>query len=54
MHDVAKNTMNPPISAPTHAGTANKVGALPLAVDAVIGLYIFLQQQLDLLRSQLV
>lgn len=41
MPDVAKNTMNPPINAPTHAGTANKVGAAPFAVEAVIALYIF-------------
>ena len=39
--DVAKNKMKPPINAPTQAGTAIKVGALPFAVEAVIGLNTF-------------
>ena len=38
--DVDKNKMNPPINAPTQAGTAINVGALPFAVAAVIGLNI--------------
>ncbi|MNJ49552.1 hypothetical protein D3C77_447890 [compost metagenome] len=41
MLDVVKNKMKPPMSAPTQAGTASKVGALPFAVEAVIGLNTF-------------